>query len=646
MLEGALNLAGRGFSVFRLAKGTKVPAFKGWQAEATTDADQIRRWWAEADYNIGVRTGNGLLVLDIDKNGKPGPESLKSLALTQDDYQTFVVRTASGGYHMYFETAEPFGNSPGDLGPGLDVRGAGGYVVGPGSVLSNGSAGGAYTITRDTPLRPLPAQIRERIYVRRERDERATLPLVELDRDDSTERAVDYLLTVAPLAIEGQRGELTTFKVAAVLKDFGISQDATAGLMDDYWNDRCSPPWDLEGLTRKVANAYEYGCDPPGSGHPSIAFAGVHPIAAPTGAPPSRRSAILRFLGDVADRPPAWLVKGLLPKTGVALLSGQSRVGKTFLAIDLAGAVATAGQFFGHQVKEPSGVLFILGEGTGSMGMRMEALRLRKLEGLQHEQLPIAWVEADDPSQIASAMAEANAELQHRFGVRLGLVVIDTLPAVFNVTDENEAHQATGVMKQLQRFSREYRCLILGVTHYGKNAESGVRGSSAWTASSDVVLAATAKISETTGSVTDRRLALTKNRDADTGPISAFELEPVQLGLDEDMGSIVSMVVRPCAGKARGAKVSRHIPLLLACVQEVIASEPTDVGGRAMAARSRVRALFRQKVPGSKDTGNVSRAFSTALALAGLMVETMGDGEYLSPPSDDGETSAVCAVAS
>jgi hypothetical protein len=71
-----------------------------------------------------------------------------------------------------------------------------------------------------------------------------------------------------------------------------------------------------------------------------------------------------------------WLIKNLLPETGVALLSGQWGTGKTFVALEIAGSVLpdTGGEtFIDYRVKRRGGVLFIAAEGVARIGLRFEA---------------------------------------------------------------------------------------------------------------------------------------------------------------------------------------------------------------------------------------------------------------------------------
>ncbi len=102
--------------------------------DAARDSDIIRRWWRDhPQANIGVPTGApvGWIALDVDTY-KDGENSLWSL---EDKYGklplTVVQQTGGGGWHYLFRT--PIGvrikNSVENLGPGLDVRGDGGYII-------------------------------------------------------------------------------------------------------------------------------------------------------------------------------------------------------------------------------------------------------------------------------------------------------------------------------------------------------------------------------------------------------------------------------------------------------------------------------------------------------------------------------------
>jgi hypothetical protein len=81
--------------------------------------------------------------------------------------------------------------------------------------------------------------------------------VVELDQQQNIELAIDFLINDAEPAIEGQGGDINTFKTAAYLADIGISQELGVELMLEYYNPRCSPEWERDDLEIKMASAYK-----------------------------------------------------------------------------------------------------------------------------------------------------------------------------------------------------------------------------------------------------------------------------------------------------------------------------------------------------------------------------------------------------
>ena len=162
LMARALQFAARGWYVFPLRPGDKrpLPGFTNWEARATRDRTQITEWWTGAPYNIGIATSpSGLLVIDCDTSSGADPSQWRLVGADVEIVghrlpKTFSVRTPSGGLHLYFKaTEQPLRNTAGKLGFGIDTRGIGGYVVGPGSVCS----GRYYTIIDASPVVKLPS---------------------------------------------------------------------------------------------------------------------------------------------------------------------------------------------------------------------------------------------------------------------------------------------------------------------------------------------------------------------------------------------------------------------------------------------------------------------------------------------------------
>lgn len=148
-LQHALQLAQIGFHVFPLCPNSKVPIENmSYPTMATTDADQIKKWWSNGSgaCNIGISTSKfgtdkALLVVDVDmKNDKDGEMTLFTLEMEGKFFpNTLTFLTPTGGRHLIYVVPKPVNQrQAGFLGEGVDIRSRGGYIVAPGSVVAAG----------------------------------------------------------------------------------------------------------------------------------------------------------------------------------------------------------------------------------------------------------------------------------------------------------------------------------------------------------------------------------------------------------------------------------------------------------------------------------------------------------------------------
>ena len=163
--EWALWYAAQGWAIHPLLPGDKTPLLDGWQKKATADPVTIRAWWAKwPAANIGLACGpSGVVAIDLDRhNGRDGIQSWATLGVPGD---TLKSKTANGGQHrIYQANGAAITNSAGKLGPGIDVRGDGGYIVLPPSTLAGGRSyawDGAHPGQRRPA--PLPSEVAERL---------------------------------------------------------------------------------------------------------------------------------------------------------------------------------------------------------------------------------------------------------------------------------------------------------------------------------------------------------------------------------------------------------------------------------------------------------------------------------------------------
>jgi hypothetical protein len=166
-----------GFRVFPLVPGKKIPMIPNWQNEATTDEAKIREWWTRwPNANIGIVTGeyrDGFFyVLDFDpRNGGDWFDDVGEDILPP----TWVVHTARGGRHYYYRTRELLRSAM--LPDGVDLKGKGGYVVAPPSILfdDDGNPIGDYAyqvgnMPKDLGMAEGPSWVLEKLHGKRTSD--------------------------------------------------------------------------------------------------------------------------------------------------------------------------------------------------------------------------------------------------------------------------------------------------------------------------------------------------------------------------------------------------------------------------------------------------------------------------------------------
>jgi hypothetical protein len=133
----AVAYARRGWYVFPVAPRGKTPITKRGMLDASTDTDLVAAWWERRPQaNIGVACGpSGLLVVDLD--GEDAVRGWADLAARHGGHERTLVARTGKGFHGYFRGEGR--SSAGRIGPRIDTRGAGGYVIAPPSVHGSGA---------------------------------------------------------------------------------------------------------------------------------------------------------------------------------------------------------------------------------------------------------------------------------------------------------------------------------------------------------------------------------------------------------------------------------------------------------------------------------------------------------------------------
>ncbi|MBF0169391.1 MAG: AAA family ATPase [Alphaproteobacteria bacterium] len=268
---------------------------------------------------------------------------------------------------------------------------------------------------------------------------------------------------------------------------------------------------------------------------------------------------------------PNYLIQGFLPMTGVGLLVGEPKVGKTFLTISMAVSIASGSIFLGNNLAastnrtwrprliESGSTLILAGEGLSTYPARIQAA----FQGLQGEYLdrleelelgnerPVAHMYAqglrEDKlyEQCLQQICELSEHLDSFTSFGLRLIVVDTLAAVFGFKDENSAAEAQGAMNKLVRLSRETGAFVLATGHPSKHSRKDmVRGSSAFEAAADVIITAHRR-----GKDRIRALTVTKARGKPEDATNhVFQLAPIKLANDETCAYVTTYAAIPVQG--------------------------------------------------------------------------------------------------
>lgn len=259
------------------------------------------------------------------------------------------------------------------------------------------------------------------------------------------------------------------------------------------------------------------------------------------------RFPIYRADDPILQRRIEWLIKGVLPRGDLGILYGQSGSGKTFVALDIAMALACGVQWRGHRVPKPVRVLYVAAEGAGGVGNRIAAYlnthgietpgNLGVLPGTP------SLLERDDMKEVlASVCAVGGFEV----------IIIDTFAQVTPGANENAAEDMGRALSNLRALATATQAMPILVHHAGKDASKGARGWSGLKAAADVQIEV---IRRESGS---REIHVEKLKDGKDGARFGFELDVVDLGVDEDGDPVSSCVVRhtnAAPPKSRGSQV-------------------------------------------------------------------------------------------
>jgi hypothetical protein len=264
-----------------------------------------------------------------------------------------------------------------------------------------------------------------------------------------------------------------------------------------------------------------------------------------------------QWLGERLAAPPPTLIKGVLPQTGVAIIGGQSGGGKTFHAIHLATRlIPDCEQSFyidRYRIKRHGGVLYLVLEGKPAFHMRVtaafNAVLNKQMQLGERSRLPFSWntfepnLFKEGAGTLIKLVERDAAKMKHEYGVDLVAVFLDTMGLAACYENEDKAAQVQRVVSGLNQLSDATGALVIGVDHYGKDQQAGLRGSSAKRGHVETILACLVD-RDKDESAKNHRLKFEKIRDGEEGRIIPYRLKPVNCGVDEDGDQVSTCIIQ------------------------------------------------------------------------------------------------------
>jgi hypothetical protein len=261
----------------------------------------------------------------------------------------------------------------------------------------------------------------------------------------------------------------------------------------------------------------------------------------------------------IQDEPVEWLIEGVIPKGSFTALYGPPGSFKSFIALDIAEAIATGRTWMGKEVKQTGAVLYLAGEGFGGIGARIKAC---KMHHQTEDGAPIYIVRHQlnlrSSAEDFNALMMAVVQLVEQTGMEFSLAIVDTLARAFGGGNENSSEDMGAFITAMGKVQEFLSCALMVLHHSGKDAAKGLRGHSSLLGAVDTELELLRFEEQMKGVLT-----ISKQKDGADNERFGFEMveveiRPAGLGLSDP---VVSLAVQASdSAKTDHAKMTEKKP--------------------------------------------------------------------------------------
>jgi len=312
-----------------------------------------------------------------------------------------------------------------------------------------------------------------------------------------------------------------------------------------------------------------------------------------------------------------WLIKGVIPEAELAVIYGASGTGKSFLALDLCGAIARGADWRGHRVKKPGKIVYVCSE--GARGFKQ---RIRAYSNNFDVSSDIFGIVGDAPNMLDEKDTALVLKSVLAYG-RPALIVIDTLSASIPGGDENAGKDLGKVIGHCRLLHKKTGAMVVLVHHSGKDTTRGARGWSGLRAAADLEL-------EITRNGDFRTVRVAKMKDGHDDEQWVFKLQEVVVGVDEDGDPVSSCIVEHIDTPAPAAR--RPDPEGMYAKNALQTAREMGRSGYPMELKDLIEAAV-EKLPQTEEGKRDTRRQQTSRAIQKLVV----DG-FLFKQGKDGES--------
>jgi hypothetical protein len=282
-----------------------------------------------------------------------------------------------------------------------------------------------------------------------------------------------------------------------------------------------------------------------------------------------QRFALKAFEAITMSTAPNYLVKGIIPRAGLAIIWGPPKCGKSFWTFDLLMHVALGREYRGHRVQQGT-VVYLALEGGHGFRNRVEAWRRRHLDG---HRASVPFYLLDVPVDLIADRDKLIQAIRAQLGEQVpSAVCIDTLNRAL-IGDENKSDDMAKFIRAADLIREAFGCLVLIIHHCGV-AGSRPRGHSSLSGADD------AQIAVDRGEDGVITVTVEHMKDSDASAPIASKLERVELGDDDDGDPMSSCIIVPAQPKRKMPKLPDGAKLAYEQLVEVLA----EVGERPPAS--------------------------------------------------------------